>query len=181
MPAKLSEESTLTPGVTVSPLKARETKESVLFTWEAPSRVFQPKSREYYVRILTIAALFGIILFIIEGIMPVFLMVAVLFLFYVLNTVPPETLTYQILETGLKVGTRVYTWDTVGRFWFSKDLATSFLNLELFVIPGRMRLIVESTNEDKIRSILGKHLVEEEIPATQLEKLSSWVAQRIPQ
>src|SRR3989344_1449467 len=55
-----------------------------------PSRPFKTRSREFYVTLFAITGLVGLILFIAEGAMPVVLLIAIVFLFYILSTVAPE-------------------------------------------------------------------------------------------
>ena len=53
--------------------------ERELFSWKAPARPFKRRDREYWVSILAIAGVIGLIILIIEGVMPVILIVALVF------------------------------------------------------------------------------------------------------
>src|SRR5690606_14974424 len=94
----------------------RYQEEKVLFTWTAVARPFKRQSREFYVTALSIAVLFGLILFLIDGIMPVLLIVAFCFLFYVLHNVEPENAEYKITTFGIRVADRLTVWDDIVRF-----------------------------------------------------------------
>src|SRR3989344_1109885 len=94
---------------THDPLKRIPEKE--IYTWRAASRPFKRRDREFWITIGAIAAIFGLILFLIEGVMPVLLIIALVFLFYILSTVEPETITYAITNMGVKIADRTTPWE----------------------------------------------------------------------
>src|SRR3989344_2388837 len=77
--------------------------EKDLHSWKAPSRPFKKRGREFWVTVLSIAALLAFVLFLAEGVMPVILIISLVFLFYVLSTVTPEEIEYKITNRGVKV------------------------------------------------------------------------------
>ena len=85
MPAQPKNQSTLK---TDSNENVQTTKklepEKDLFAWRAPARPFKRRNKEFWTRIMVIAAIFGLILFLIEGAMPVILIISIIFLYYVL-------------------------------------------------------------------------------------------------
>ena len=78
--------------------RIRPELEKVLFSWKAPMRPFKARDREFWITTIVIAVIFGFILFLIEGVMPVILIVSIIFLYYVLSTVKPEEIGYAMLH-----------------------------------------------------------------------------------
>ena len=68
--------------------------ERKLLDWSAPARPFKRMNREFWVTIIAMAAIVGLILFFAEGFMPVILIVSIIFLVYVLTTVEPENISF---------------------------------------------------------------------------------------
>src|SRR3989344_1914801 len=129
-------------------------KEQDLFAWRAPSRPFKTRSREFYVTLFAITGLVGLILFIAEGAMPVVLLIAIVFLFYILSTVAPEEIEYRITNRGIKIAGSKTDWQMMGRFWFTRRMESDLLVIETFTIPGRLELVVKSEEIETIRKNL---------------------------
>jgi len=163
---------------------AKEEKKPVpendLFIWIAPSRPFKIRTREYFVTLFAITGLIGFILFIAEGAMPVVLLIAIVFLFYVLSTVKPEDVEYKITNKGIKVSGKRTDWQLMGRFWFGKRFDSELLTVETFVLPGRMELVIKPEDKETIKKHLSAYLPEEEIAATGLEKAANWFSSKLP-
>lgn len=155
-------------------------EEKTLFSWSAPSRPFKPRSRDFYVKVVSMAILFGVVLFIIDGIMPVLLIVALLFLFYVLSTVKPEDIEYKLTNRGIYIADRRTDWDTLGRFWFVSRMGADLLAIEASNITGRLEIMVPDSDRDKVEEIIGKYLVHEQVPPTFFDKAARWASDRLP-
>ena len=91
-----------------------EQVEKIIFSWTAPLRPFVQRDREFWIRVIAIASIFGFILFIVEGAMPVILMISIIFLFYVLSNVRPENIDYKITDLGIKLGKFTNYWVLTG-------------------------------------------------------------------
>lgn len=155
-------------------------EEKDLLNWQAPARPFKRRNREYWVTIFSIAALLAFILFLAEGIMPVVLIVSLSFLYYVLSTVQPESVTYKITNRGIKIVDRYTYWDAITRFWFAKKLDGDLLVFETLNFPGRMELVVLSKDLEQIRNILLKYIPEEKPAQTPVDKATDWISKKLP-
>ena len=155
-------------------------KEQDLFAWRAPSRPFKTRSREFYVTLFAITGLVGLILFIAEGAMPVVLLIAIVFLFYILSTVAPEEIEYRITNRGIKIAGSKTDWQMMGRFWFTRRMESDLLVIETFTIPGRLELVVKSEEIETIRKNLSSYLTEEEVQPSGLEKAANWFSSKLP-
>lgn len=159
----------------------RYQEEKVLFSWTASARPFKRQSREFYVTALSIAVLFGLILFLIDGIMPVLLIVAFCFLFYVLHNVEPERAEYKITTFGVRVADRLTIWDDILRFWFSERMGSSVLVLETAGLIGRFELVIDKKDKDTVEKHLKKYVIHEESTPNILDKSANWVSGKLQQ
>jgi len=154
--------------------------EQELFSWKAPSRPFKKRDREFWVTVGAIAFIGGIILFLIEGVMPVILIISIVFLYYVMSTVEPETVAYSITNLGVKFADKRTDWDYLTRFWFTKRLDTTLLVFEMTSLPGRLELVIDPKDQDKIKEVLTDYVVNEEAPPSQLDKAANYLADKLP-
>jgi hypothetical protein len=167
------------PGEGKSALKPKEAEKELL-AWEAPERPFKRRTRDFYVTLLAMAFIFGMILFLIDGWAPVILIVALVFLSYVMSTIEPNNVNYKITTKGIYVSNESIPWKVLGRFWFSRRFDNDLLIVETLSFPGRMELVVTSDLKEKIASILSKYLTLEEVPPSALDKAANWFAKRAP-
>lgn len=177
--AQTKEESTLKPEEP-RPVTVRREPERDLVTWQAPARPFKRRNREFYVTIIAIAGLTALILFLIEGFLPVVLIISVVFLFYVMSTVEPEEIEYKITDRGIKVAGRRTEWQVMGRFWLTKRFSSELLVVETFTFPGRLEIVIDPSKKEQIEKEVGNYLVHEEIPPSNIDKAANWFARRMP-
>lgn len=154
--------------------------EKDLVTWVAPSRPFKKADREYYITIIATAAIVGLILFLVEGWMPVVLLISIVFLFYVMTTVEPEKIEYKITSEGIKIAGRLIGWNRLRRFWFSRRFDHELLVFESIDIPGRIELVATPEVKEEIKNAIAKYIPEEEAPPSYLDKAAGWLSKRIP-
>ncbi len=162
------------------PVVVRREPEKDLVSWTAPARPFKRRDREFYITILAIAGIVGLVLFLIEGFMPVILIVSLVFLFYVLSTVEPENIEYKITNKGIKIVDKRTGWALMNRFWFSRRFDSELLVVETFGLPGRMELVINSKDKEEIKKALSSYVVEEEAPPSYLDKAANWFAKKLP-
>lgn len=165
---------------TVERSSERRKPEKDLFSWKAPSRPFKRRDREFWVSVIAIAAIVGFIFYVIEGIMPVLLVISLVFLFYILSTVEPEQIEYKITSWGVRIADKRTDWEFLGRFWFSKRLESDLLVFSTFTLPGRLELVINAKDKITLKKVIASHLTEEEAPPTNLDKAANWVAKKLP-
>jgi hypothetical protein len=112
--------------------------------------------------------------------MPVVLIIALVFLFYVLSTVEPEEIGYTITNKGVKVAGKKTDYSFLGRFWFRHQFDSELLVIEAANLVGRMELVIDKDKKDEIKKALSSHLTEEEIPPAYLDKAANWFANKLP-
>lgn len=181
MPAQEKQEQQKTQeNVVTARVPVRRKPEKDLFSWRAPSRPFKRRDREFWVSVIAIAAVVGFIFYVIEGIMPVLLLVSLVFLFYILSTVAPEEIEYKITTWGVRVADKTTDWDSIRRFWFSRRLEADLLVFSTFNLPGRLELVINVKDKSALKKVIATHVPEEETPPTNLDRVANWVATKLP-
>ena len=151
-----------------------------LITWIAPARPFKRRDRQFYVTTFAIAGIVSLVLFLAEGIMPVLLIVSLVFLYYVLSTVEPESVEYKITTKGIKIAEKRTEWQFLTKFFFSKRLDSEILIIETTNIPGRIEFVINPEIKDNLKTQISAYIPYEEISSTGLEKFTDWFAQKLP-
>ena len=128
--------------------------EKDLLTWNAPSRPFKRRDKQFYLTTISIAGIVCLILFLAEGAMPVILIISLIFLYYVMSTVPPDVIEYKITNKGIKVLGKRTDWQNLGRFWFIKRYDNDILVVETNFLPNRMEIVIDSSLKEKIEKNL---------------------------
>lgn len=154
--------------------------EKDLVSWVAPARPFRKADREFYITIIATAAIVGLVLFLVEGWMPVILLISIVFLFYVMTTVPPDNIQYKITSFGIKIEGKLTGWDNLIRFWFSRRFDHELLVFETRTIPGRIEFVITPEVKGEIKKTLAQYITEEEAPPSYLDKAANWLAGKIP-
>ena len=158
----------------------RKEPERDLVTWIAPARPFKRRDRQFFVTTFAIAGIVGLVLFLAEGIMPVLLIVSLVFLYYVLSTVEPESVEYKITTKGIKIAEKRTEWQYLTRFFFSKRLDSDLMIIETINIPGRIEFVINEEIKESLKKEVSAYIPYEEIQAGTLDKLTSWFAQKLP-
>lgn len=172
-----------TPSVDDQTFRSEERRfypEKELLSWMAPSRPFKKKDRQFWVTTTIVLSVIALILFLVEGIMPVILIVSLVFLFYVLTTVEPETVHYKITNKGVRIAGVLTRWNDLLAFWFTTRMDSTLLVLETVSVPGRLELIITPTLTEKIKQQLSKYIPEEERPPSYFDRAVNWISLRLP-
>jgi len=156
-------------------------QEKDLFTWKAPTRPFKRRDREFWVTTIAMAGIAGLILFLVEGFMPVILIISIVFLFYILSTVEPEEAEYKVTNKGIKIAGKRTDWENMLRFWFAKRFDSELLIFETLGLGGRMELVISLKDKERLKKILSTYLTEEEVSPSNIDKLASWFSKKLPQ
>ena len=174
-PSTLKEEEEVAPKKPVIP-------EKELLVWEAAERPFKRRNRDFYITVIAMAGIVALILFLVEGWAPVILIIALVFLFYVMSTIEPGKVRCKITNKGVAIGTqKTVTWGNLGRFWVTRRFDNELLVLETFTFPGRTEIVLDPSMKDEVIKLLSKYLTLEEIPPSSLDKAANWFSKKLPQ
>ena len=174
-PTNRPAESDLFPGM------SRPMPEEVVFEWSAPERPFKKHNRQFFTTIWMIALLLSLIFFFAGQLPLIGVVLAVVFMIYMLFTIPPGSITHKITTYGFRVEGKLYYWEEMGRFWFTKKYSQSLLHIEVGRFPFHLTtLLSEELPEESMRLIMSEILLEETPEPTSYEKMASWLHKKIP-
>jgi len=165
-----------------NPIEVLPSKElKILYSWKAPARPFKKRDKEFWKTVVTILVLVCLILFFVREWFLIAALVALMFVYYVLSTVEPEEMECKITNRGILYAGENYPFEEVSQFWFSEKYRQRVINFELKGgrLLGRLTILVGKGEEQKMREILLKYLVEEEAPAGFLDKAGKWLEKRV--
>jgi hypothetical protein len=158
----------------------RPIQEELVFQWQAPSRAFKKRNRQYFTTIATIVLLLCLILFFAGQILPVAVVIAVAFLSYIMATIPPHTITNSITTFGIHNENNLYYWEEMGRFWFEKKYDDLILFIEVDRFPFRLSLLLGNESQEELTEILSEVLINERPPLTETERFAQWLQKKVP-
>ncbi len=153
----------------------------ILFSWRAPGRVFKRRNREFWFTVLSIAFLLSVIFFFIKEWPLIAVLAALIFVYYVLSSFPPEEIDYQITNKGIRFSGKEYLWEEISRYWISEKWKQKILNFETKLrFPAKIEFLFKNEDEERIREILKKYIPEETPPSSFLDRASNWLAEHVP-
>lgn len=155
-------------------------KETVVFSWRAPARPFKKRDKEFFTTVAALAFLVGAIFFFIDGLLPVAVVAALVFLIYVLATIAPEEVENTITNRGITFAGRKYRWDELVRFWFTKRFGNELLVIETVQIPNRIEMVIQEADKEKIKEAFEDFLPHEEASPNFFDKAAFWLSKRVP-
>lgn len=154
--------------------------EQLLYEWQAQSRPFKKHNRNYYTTIAVIVLLISLILIFSGQFLPMAVVCAVAFLAYVINSVPPQDIMYQITTYGIRIGDRLYYWELMRRFWYGSKYDQELLYIDIVEFPDRLTLVLGQAEKDIISAVLSEVLLLEKPPLTVYERIAQWLQEKFP-
>jgi hypothetical protein len=154
--------------------------EKVFLAWASPSRLFKKRDKEYFTNIAAIVFLLSIILVFAREFVLIAAVISIVFLVYVLSTVPPEEVAQKITNLGIESAGHFYRWEELMEFWFEKQWGQTMLVLRPYLGP-RIIVLLGSQGEEKVRELIAKHIPFREVPdKTWVDNAASWLTKKIP-
>lgn len=156
-------------------------EEKMLIQWDAPSRPYRKRDKEFYTTVGIIVFLVSLILFFAGQFLFIAVVVSLAFVAYVLNTVPPERIHNSVTTFGIHTGDGLFYWEELGRFWFTESNKTKLLHVETArAFPGVLILLLDTVNEDELKKIMIKYAVFEKPKPTWLDNAGKWLQEKFP-
>lgn len=155
------------------------TQEKIIFSWQTYIRPFEKKTKEFYLNSGAVLAVISLIIFIAEGWVPVALLVAFSFLYFILHNIEPEKIEYQITNFGIRIKDDLITWDKFISFWIEEKKDYNRLILGTTFLPGKMELVTNKKDKEKIELIVKDYLVKQPISPSSLEKIAGWFSAKM--
>ena len=163
-------------------MKKEQVKKNPDIEWSAPSRPYKKRDTSFYQTVATLVFLLVVILFFLQEFLVIGVILAIVFVGYVLAAVPPNEVVHRITEKGVWTDDTFFSFSDLSQFWFEKHLENTVL---VFYVPHRrskiLMMVVPVGIQDAIKQELQKHLTYREQPLrTLLDKISSWLTRVVP-
>lgn len=153
-----------------------------IISWKSPVRVFQARSNKYFTKVgvFALIAILGAIAF--SEFVLVGVIIALVFMVYVLATAIPEKIEHRINSLGIVSGGKVFLWEDLDSFWFDKRGDERLLVVQTYLrFPSSRLIILLSDVADRtILDLLEKHLYYHHRPVhTLFDKWAQQLQKRI--
>lgn len=148
--------------------------------WSSPSRLFKRRDKEYFTNIGAIVFLLTIILVFAREFVLIAAVLSIVFLIYVLSTVPPEDVTHRITNLGVESAGHFYRWETLGDFWFEEQWGQDMLIIRPVFGP-RIVMLLGGQDKTKVRDLAARYIPYRREPdKTWVDNAASWLTQKLP-
>ena len=155
-------------------------RREVRLTWNSPSRLFKKRDKEYFTNVGAIVFLLVVILIFAREFLLVAAVVSIVFLIYVLSTVPPEEVTHTITNLGIESAGHFYRWEELAEFWFEDQWGQTMLIIKP-LMGTRLIILLGSADAKKIRELVAEHIPFREQPEkTWVDNAASWLSKKVP-
>ena len=133
--------------------------EDLIYKWNAPTRVYLKRDKQWYWTMLLIVLIVAVFLLYIKEYVLILVVLSILFVLYVSSIVPPENTEHQITTLGIRTLSELYTWDMLKDFWVSYKNGREVLNIDTNVTsPTRLIMLFSSEDKSKIIEALKKKI-----------------------
>ena len=165
----------------------KDTKEppkevKTLLEWESPSRPFKRRDTKYFLNLGLIILVLAAILLFVQEFLLIGVLLALLFVSYVLGTIEPDRMEHKITNQGITTGNRSYLWNELNDFWFTDKHGSHILNVGTKLrFPGRLLMIVPFIDREKVKETLVKYIPFREVaPTSWMDNTVDWVMAKLP-
>lgn len=158
------------------------TEERIIYlTWEAPSRLFKKRDKEFFRNIGAIVFFLLVILIFAREFPLILAVIAVSFLVYVFSTVQPENVKHILSNKGVETGGRDYKWSDLKLFWFDEQWGQKYVTLVTEVENLRVIMLLGDQDSEAIKEILNRFIKFEKQPQkTLVDNAAHWLSRKIP-
>ncbi len=150
--------------------------EKVLLAWSSPGRVFKKRDRRFFSTIAVIILAVSIISILSGQYALIAVILSLFFLTYALSAIEPDIVEHKITNKGVSYcNGKLYEYNKLKDFFFTQKDEKTVLNVGTKkYYPGRLYLIIEKKDVEKVKDFLLNYLPYiEEPPVTVFDKFSS--------
>jgi hypothetical protein len=160
--------------------KRVSSNEEVYAEWSSPSRLFKKRDREYFVNIAAIVFLLSVILVFAREFVLIATVLSIVFLIYVLSTVPPEDIKHRVTSLGIESAGHFYRWEELADFWFEEQWGQIVMVIRPYM-SSRLLVLLGTESKVRIRDFVAKHIpFREEPDRTWIDNAARWMSEKIP-
>jgi len=155
-------------------------KEEITLSWSSPSRLFKRRDKEYFTNIGAIVFLLTVILVFAREFVLVGAVLSIVFLVYVLSTVPPEDVKHTISNLGIESAGHFYRYEELAEFWFEEQWGQNLLILRP-IVGSRIILLLGAMDKEKVKEAVRQYIAFREQPEkTWVDNAASWLSKKVP-
>ena len=144
----------------------------ILLRWTAPSRVFVPRDKAWFLKVATVALLFILFFAFLQDFIVILVICIVVLIAFLLASIPPDKVEHQITSRGIRSMDKLYKWKDLTEFWIAERLGHKILYIETKLgFPTRLMMIFKSKDEMKVVSLLL-----EKIDLKESDRKQSWLS-----
>jgi len=152
-----------------------------LLVWDAPNWPFKKRNHEFFSTVGTVVFLLVIILIFFKEWLLITVIIALVFVTYVLATIQPEKISHRITNRGISTGGKNYSWEELVSFWFDRKQEQDILYVETKRrFPRRLILLLGKVTRSEVKKVLSNYLLFAEPEKTWIDKSASWLSQKFP-
>lgn len=155
-------------------------EEKVLFEWKAMDRPHKIWSKDFYSTVIVLAFLVSVVMFFIEGLLPVLVVWALVFFLWSSNRVEPKQTEYQITNWGLRTKEGSYRWEEMNLFWFEERWGSTLLRIYTSRLPWQLIIVIDKKFEAEIKKIMMQYVAFEVPRQTALDRGLKWLGEKLP-
>ena len=152
-----------------------------IISWKSADRVFVARSKKYFTKIALYAFVFILAAIAFGEFFLVGVIIAIVFMVYVLSTTVPNVVEHRVTSMGIVSGERAYLWEELDSFWFDKRGDDRLLLVQTRLnFPTRLIMILSTVSERTLLDVVEKHLHYHPAPVhTLLDKWATKVQSKI--
>jgi hypothetical protein len=166
---------------TLKTKKPKMVELKTLLAWKSPARPFKRRDREYFTTIGAIVFLLAVILLFLKEWLLIAVIIALMFVAYILSSVPPEQIEHKVTTRGIFTGSRNYDWNDLSKFWFSERWKQPILHVETKMrFPGQLIILLGEAKKEEIKKVLDEYLSFEQPELTWMDNAADWLAKKVP-
>lgn len=130
-----------------------------IVSWRSPVRIFKARSKSYFTKVGLYALILSLAAIAFGEFFLVGVIIAVVFVVYVLATAEPEIIEHKITNMGIISGGRAFLWEELDSFWFEKRGDDRLLVVQTDLhFPTRLLILLTTVSERTLLDIMEKHL-----------------------
>ena len=130
-----------------------------IVSWKSPDRIFKARSKKYFTKVALYSLIFILAAIAFGEFFLVGVIMAIVFVVYVLATAQPQVIEHKVTNMGIISGGRAFLWEELDSFWFDKrgDDRLMLVQTDLH-FPTRLIMILTTVSERTLLDIVEKHI-----------------------
>ncbi len=154
--------------------------EKELLEFEAYDRPHKVWTKEFYSSVIVIAFLVSIIMYFIEGLMPVVVIWALVFMLWAMAKTEPKMIKTALTSWGLKSTEKTYRYEEMTNFWFETKWGTRLMRINLSIVPWHLVVVIDPKKEDEIKNLMLEKVIYQEPAVTWVDRALKWAGEKMP-